>query len=73
MPIYGFKCAKCGHLFEYLAANSSDEAHECPKCGAKKPLRQLSVFSAKEGPAGAPSCPTGSCPTGSCSTGSCPF
>jgi putative FmdB family regulatory protein len=73
MPIYEYKCAKCGHLFEYLADNISDQAAKCPKCGAKKPVRQLSLFSAAEGARSGGGCSSGSCPTGSCSTGSCPF
>ncbi len=35
MPIYEFRCLKCGHLFEKLFV-SSDEAAEvtCPECAS---------------------------------------
>ena len=46
MPIYEFKCKKCGNEFEYLCFNSSDEENaECPKCGAQETEKLLSCFS----------------------------
>lgn len=67
MPLFEYQCGKCGHRFEYLAKSGSDAPDKCPKCGAKKPTKQLSTFSASvhEGGSGA-SCSTGSCPTGTC-------
>lgn len=65
MPIFEYKCGKCGHKFEYLASNSSDNPDECPKCGQKKPVKQMSVFSTspENNTAGSSnSCPTGTCP-----------
>lgn len=37
MPIFNFKCEKCGKLFETLLKNRSEEA-ECPECGSKELL-----------------------------------
>jgi putative FmdB family regulatory protein len=46
MPIYEYKCKKCGKLFEHLARTLSEAAPKCPSCGAPRPEKQLSVFSA---------------------------
>lgn len=67
MPIYEYKCGKCGNLFEHLAKNPSEPAPKCPKCGAEKPNKQLSAFATGSNNGGASSCPTGTCPTGTCS------
>ncbi|MCF8034367.1 MAG: zinc ribbon domain-containing protein [Desulfarculaceae bacterium] len=44
MPIYEYKCEKCGHEYEALVMGSED-AVECAKCGSKKKERQMSSFS----------------------------
>jgi putative FmdB family regulatory protein len=50
MPIYEYKCQKCGEKFEaYQPLNTSDDAVNCPKCGANHPKRQVSVFAPKNG------------------------
>ena len=41
MPIYDFKCRKCGHRFEELVR--VDEAAECPKCRDGAPERLFST------------------------------
>ncbi len=46
MPIYEYKCAKCGAEFEKLVLNVSTKV-ECGNCGSKRVERQLSVFAAK--------------------------
>jgi putative FmdB family regulatory protein len=40
MPIYDYRCSKCGHSFEQLV--KPDEKPPCPKCGAKKAERLFS-------------------------------
>ncbi len=46
MPIYEFKCKKCGNVFEYLCFNSRDEeTAKCPSCGANNNEKLLSTFS----------------------------
>ena len=44
MPLYDFKCGKCGHRFEELVR--VDETAECPKCHDATPER---LFSATAG------------------------
>ena len=46
MPIYEYKCNKCGNKFEQLVFPSDDEkGFECPACGKKDIERQFSAFS----------------------------
>lgn len=42
MPLYEYKCDKCGHRFELIEKHSASEVKKCPKCGAKAP-RQISA------------------------------
>lgn len=44
MPIYEYKCDKCGNCFEALRFASDSEAPVCPKCGSPQVQRQLSCF-----------------------------
>lgn len=70
MPIYEFKCGKCGARFDFLAKRFSDRPEACPECGASAPVKQLSTFSAHVASGsgtGAAACPAGTC----CSTGAC--
>lgn len=74
MPIYEYHCRKCGHAFEHLARTMSAAAPACPKCGAQKPQKQLSVFSAAASGDRQPDCAAAGCPSaGSCASGRCPF
>lgn len=44
MPIHTYECDFCGHVFEELIFRDADEEQlVCPKCGATKPSRRLSV------------------------------
>ncbi|EFK07652.1 putative regulatory protein (CxxC_CxxC_SSSS) [delta proteobacterium NaphS2] len=46
MPIYEFKCKKCGNLYESLCFRSNGEDKgPCPSCGAEESEKQLSTFS----------------------------
>ncbi len=45
MPIYEFKCKKCGNTFEYLCLKSDDNHTPCPSCGGDKTEKLLSTFS----------------------------
>ncbi len=38
MPIYEYKCEKCGHAFEAKQSIKDVPMEKCPKCGA--PLRR---------------------------------
>jgi putative FmdB family regulatory protein len=74
MPIYEYKCEKCGSVFEQLVRSSSDRPDACPKCGGKKLAKQFSSFSAAvSGPAGGLPCDSGACAAGGCAGGACPF
>ncbi len=43
MPMYEYKCTKCGNNFTKLIWSPSDEKDlKCPRCDAKKPERQVS-------------------------------
>lgn len=38
MPIYEYKCPKCGHVFEeWVKASDSQKHAKCPECGALSP------------------------------------
>lgn len=60
MPIYEYRCRKCGKQFEKLVrVTTPDEEVDCPSCGVKEAERMLSLFAAFGGGAG------GGCATGS--------
>ncbi len=35
MPLYEYRCTKCGHVFEKIQKFSDPHVSKCPKCGAK--------------------------------------
>jgi putative FmdB family regulatory protein len=37
LPLFEYKCDKCGHLFEKLEKHSASKTKICPRCGAKAP------------------------------------
>jgi len=46
MPVYEFRCLKCGKIFELLKLKKEDEAlrMKCPKCSSPEIERVLSVI-----------------------------
>ena len=47
MPIYEYRCRRCGQEFERRRSFSDDDAEvECPKCGTKGPERVISRVAA---------------------------
>ncbi len=42
MPLYEYKCVKCGHRFEKIEGFSASPKKKCPECGANAE-RQLSA------------------------------
>ena len=67
MPIYEYRCGKCGNVFEQFRAGSGDGdgGPACPGCGSKKSERVFSVFSSQCGaPAGGSGAPSGGCGSG---------
>jgi len=50
MPIFEYRCGKCGHEFEELESVADrDRPRNCPECGSKRVARVISVFAAKVG------------------------
>ncbi len=64
MPIFEYKCKKCGHKTEFLEKAGSDKKHTCEKCGSNDLQKMFSTFSAtiSSKSSGDGSCPTGTCP-----------
>lgn len=44
MPIFEYKCEKCGEKAEFLEKSNSYGAKKCPHCGSNKLEKQFSVF-----------------------------
>jgi putative FmdB family regulatory protein len=42
VPLYEYKCEKCGHRFEKIESVGASSTKKCPQCGAKAE-RQLSA------------------------------
>ena len=58
MPIYQYECGACGHNFELRRGFSeSDDEVKCPKCGAGRPKKVISLFSSRSSDGGC--APTG--------------
>ena len=43
MPIYEYKCLKCGHQFEVIQRFSDNPVEICPKCKKKKIKKLISA------------------------------
>jgi putative FmdB family regulatory protein len=69
MPIYEYRCRKCGAEFETLVRNA-DDAKEltCPSCGAADAQKRMSVFTGTVAAAGTSACADAS-GGGSCAAG----
>ena len=63
MPIYEYRCAKCGHAMEVLENVGASHKHTCAKCGARQMEKMISTFGVGSTTASSgSSCPTGTCP-----------
>jgi len=64
MPIFEYRCKKCGHVTSFLERSGGRKVHPCEKCGSKATEKTVSTFATKS----SDSSSTGSsCPTGTCS------
>ncbi|SBV96112.1 Regulatory protein, FmdB family [uncultured delta proteobacterium] len=77
MPIYEYRCTKCGNDFEEILG-AGDPAPACPSCHSAKTEKLLSKASFRTGSGAC--CESGGCETGAarassgcagCSGGSC--
>jgi putative FmdB family regulatory protein len=67
MPIFEFRCRKCGQRFEFLFRSRDEKmAVSCEQCGSKKVERLMSVFAGKIGNTSAGGAGCGSCVAASC-------
>ncbi len=48
MPIYEYRCPRCGHIFEHLwrGPEKRDELR-CPQCGAEHMVKLVSLCGSK--------------------------
>jgi putative FmdB family regulatory protein len=50
MPIYEYRCEKCGSRFDVLQRVGEDGKHlRCPQCGHEKVEKQFSAFATSGG------------------------
>ncbi len=71
MPIYEFRCLKCGKVFELLKLKKEDESlrMKCPKCSSPEIERVLSTINIGASARGSGTRTTvKSCSSGSCAT-----
>ncbi len=45
MPIFEYRCKKCGSKFEKIVLGSSEREIECPRCHSKDLTKLISAFS----------------------------
>jgi len=63
MPIFEYKCEKCGHVEEFLEKLTEAANHMCAKCKDVKMKKKFSTFSCGDSSSQA----SNTCPTGTCS------
>ncbi len=67
MPIFEYKCQKCGHIMEFLERSGSNCKCTCERCKSSDLKKLFSGFSVGQASNSSPrgnddSCPTGTCP-----------
>ncbi|MBN2376750.1 MAG: hypothetical protein JXD22_10125 [Sedimentisphaerales bacterium] len=63
MPIYEYKCEKCGYVEEFLEKSRNAVKHNCPECKNVEMKKKISTFACKDSSSQASdACPTGTCP-----------
>lgn len=69
MPVFEYRCKKCGNEFEELVLNQNEKV-KCPSCSSDQVEKKMSVFAHKSSEEFRASSSSSSCV--SCSTTSCP-
>ena len=53
MPIYEYRCEKCGHIFDaFQRIGEGNENLNCPECETPRPSRLISAFASTGGSGG---------------------
>jgi putative FmdB family regulatory protein len=61
MPIYEYRCRKCGRIFEKIQkVEEGGDLLKCPSCGEQKPEKILSSFCSSRRSEPSSSCASGS-------------
>ena len=63
MPIFEYRCKKCGNVTEFLEKAGSRKPHPCDKCGSGDTEKAFSTFSAQ---VAAPETNCATCPNSTC-------
>ena len=61
MPIFEYRCNKCGQKMEFLEKSGSRSKHVCKKCGSSNMQKLFSSFAVGQSNKAGGSCPTGTC------------
>jgi len=75
MPIYEYRCERCGNLFEELVVGDRDQRVPCPACGARETRKLMSAIGgiSVKGGGAIPACAAGGgCPGMTSCGGGCP-
>ena len=68
MPIYEYKCRKCGKTFDVLFRSRDEKvAVACPECKSTRTRKLMSTFAGKIGNTSTGGASCGSCAATSCS------
>jgi putative FmdB family regulatory protein len=70
MPIFEYRCNKCGNVYEELVFGDRDRKVPCPSCGSDKSEKILSVIGGiAMGGSSAPSCGPSCAGASACAAG----
>jgi len=67
MPMFEYKCRKCGHVTEFLEERDSKSEHRCEACTSPETVKMLSTFGVRVKAPSVPACDR------SCASGTCPY
>ncbi|MGM0600766.1 MAG: FmdB family zinc ribbon protein [Candidatus Rifleibacteriota bacterium] len=64
MPLYEYRCKKCGDVSTFLEKINQNGKHECKKCGSNEMVKIYSSFQTGDKEKSGGTCSTGTCPLG---------